>query len=189
MGFELKPLEVSLTINEIKLTFRAKEVDRQNGEIVYELSPIIPGDDGTCELCHKDASTYCLIDGSVKSRCAAHSKGIRIVLGLLRVPEPPKPPTLEDLLKRGVSAEFTEGQKAHRLTEKLRDGGLSWKQVSQQLSNMGYSGVAVRTLQKHAAGEYSCFPEQHTSEPVSETETDRLGMHARMHANIPLLLL
>jgi hypothetical protein len=158
------PFEISFTINEIKLTFRAEEVDRQNGEIVYELSPEVPGDDGTCGLCHKDASAYCLIDGSVKSRCAAHSKGIRIVPGLLRVPEPPKPPTLEELLKRGVSAEVTEGQKVHRLTEKLRDEGLSWKEVSKQLHSMGLTGVAVRTLQKHMAKECSCFPEERESD-------------------------
>jgi hypothetical protein len=155
---EPKPLEVSFSINEVKLTFRAEEVDRRNGEIVYELSPEVPGDDGTCEVCHKDATAYCLIDGSVKSRCDTHSKGIAVTPGLLRSPESP---TLEDLLVRPISAEATEGQKVHRLTEKLRDEGLSWKVVSKQLESIGFSGVAVRTLQKHMAKECSCFPGEH----------------------------
>lgn len=161
MERESKPLEVSFAINEVKLTFRAEEVDRQSGEIVYQLSPEVPGDDGTCELCPEDAIAYCLIDGSMKSRCATHSKGIKIVPGLLRTPEPP---ALEDLLVKSVSEEATEGQKVHRLTEKLREERFSWKEVSKQLQTMGLSGVAVRTLQKHMAKECSCFPEQHASD-------------------------
>jgi hypothetical protein len=166
---ESKPFEVSLKVNDIELNFVASPVDESGTEIVYELlpaellAPPVDSGDGKrleslqedrCEKCDSQGS-YCLVKDTLHSRCRDHSAGGIFIdfapLCLL------KPPTLKDLLVRLVSAEVTENQKVHKLAKTLRDDGFSWKEASHQLESMGFSGVAVRTLQKHVAGECSCF--------------------------------
>jgi hypothetical protein len=159
---ETKPFELSFKVNGTELKFVGVEVDSIGSETVFVLAPVgIPDDDGTCDVCRQDATNYSLIDGALRSRCEVHKGRLSILLGPLRLPKPPPPPTLDELL-RSTTQEVDERKKIHDMMVSMKESGLSYPEVSRKLKSLGYEQVQPRTVQKHVLGECNCYPEQHT---------------------------
>jgi hypothetical protein len=146
------PLKIGQTETTINLQLVGlPEID---GCYVYALIP--SGCEGWgCEVCgavfpaSERSPLYYLEGERFRRLCAIHANGTPIGLGLLRI-------RIEENETEPV---VNDRATVHRLAAELHEKGLSYGQVSAELSRRGYEKVSARTIQKHLSGGCACFKE------------------------------
>lgn len=180
-GFDL-----TVMLNGIEVTFRASEVDEDSppGTVTYCFDPkeadltveergnleavaqsdpeakrLLCLEDNRCEVCglQKDEETANYLSaGKLRRLCTDHAgaSDVKIEIDFTRIPKI----TLEDMLP-SLKTDQGEGERqaAHKLMRELEAKGLTRKQISAELTRLGYQEVSERTVAKHLRDECACF--------------------------------
>ena len=109
-------------------------------------------DDDLCEVCKtrvgKDFSIY-LVGDQVKELCKDHTPGDAVQLDL----KPALIPTGLSLPPSVADSESGNRREAHSRMKQMERQGLTRKQISEELTRLGYQEVSARTVAKHLRGE------------------------------------